>query len=291
MLRKEGISFDFFDLQVKKKRILVYFFLKHKVIHLHTSSVYLRFLLSLACFFFFKKLIVTFHGNLGRYGGVKDILDKLTLYLAALPIVLNHASYDIAYAINKKVKMISAFIPPQKVESLDFATIDKISNLKQQRRLFCTNAFNVSFDRDGNETYRISDLVRVFGKYQDMALIISDPSGNYKLYLKSLNIEIPQNVLFLAFPHDFNAVIHEADCFIRFTSTDGDSLSVKEALSTGKQVIASNVVDRPKGVILVSDLNDLENKLTSFHINHSSPIFEDTGSRDLLNLYKQLNTL
>jgi hypothetical protein len=38
---------------------------------------------------------------------------------------------------------------------------------------------------------------------------------------------------------------------LRITTTDGDALSVKEALFLNKQVIATDVVDRPVGTQLV----------------------------------------
>ena len=51
--------------------------------------------------------------------------------------------------------------------------------------------------------------------------------------------------------------------FIRPTNTDGNSVSVKEALWFGCQVIASDAVVRPEEVILFAnrDSNDLANKI------------------------------
>lgn len=40
------------------------------------------------------------------------------------------------------------------------------------------------------------------------------------------------------------------DVFVRNTSTDGDSISVREALYLGLKALCTDVVDRPNGVIL-----------------------------------------
>jgi len=49
----------------------------------------------------------------------------------------------------------------------------------------------------------------------------------------------------------FLALLRRADAFVRFTTHDGDSLSVREALSAGTCTIASDTGTRPDGVVLV----------------------------------------
>ena len=48
------------------------------------------------------------------------------------------------------------------------------------------------------------------------------------------------------------------DVYIRPTSTDGDSVAVRDALAEGAHVIASDVCDRPTGTIVYSYNNDEE---------------------------------
>lgn len=70
---------------------------------------------------------------------------------------------------------------------------------------------------------------------------------------------MPKNILILDSPHSFQKVFDYADCFIRYTSTDGDSLSIHEALDFGLSVVATDVVDRPHGVYTVkrNDMDEL----------------------------------
>ena len=52
--------------------------------------------------------------------------------------------------------------------------------------------------------------------------------------------------------HSYFEVIKLCDGTIRHTSTDGDSLSVRESLFLGKCTLASDVVSRPVGCLLYS---------------------------------------
>jgi glycosyltransferase involved in cell wall biosynthesis len=59
------------------------------------------------------------------------------------------------------------------------------------------------------------------------------------------------------------ALIAASDLFVRANLHDGDSISVREALSLGVPTVASDVGHRPKGAILfrAGDLNDLIGKI------------------------------
>ena len=61
----------------------------------------------------------------------------------------------------------------------------------------------------------------------------------------------------------FVRLMEQSDIVLRPTNTDGDSLTVREALYLGKVVIASDVVNRPAGTILFRsrDIDDLADKL------------------------------
>jgi glycogen synthase len=58
-------------------------------------------------------------------------------------------------------------------------------------------------------------------------------------------------------------VMSISDVFVRPTFDDGDSIAVREALSLGMPVVASNASNRPEGVILfqTNDVEDLHAKL------------------------------
>lgn len=255
-----NFNYQFFDIKKIGLFKLILIVLKSKLIHLHTASIYLRFIVVLLSKITGTKVIYTIHGNLGRFGKMGTIIEKLTLLLAYKPIVINRKSYDLANKYNSKVELISAFIPPYnknviKHEKLLF-DLEKIDI--ENKIIYCTNASQLNFDNKNKEVYGIVDLINLFIKFKDKILIVSNPYGDYKEYLTSLNVEIPENITFIEYEHSFIDVIKFSNIFIRNTTTDGDSLSIKEALFYSTNVYATNVVDRPKGVIVYDNLVELE---------------------------------
>ena len=78
-----------------------------------------------------------------------------------------------------------------------------------------------------------------------------------------------------------------SDALIRATTMDGDSLSVKEALYYGVPVFATDVVDRPSGVISFSDFKDLEKKIISIDNNkHVNNVVDCTAG--IIDVYRYL---
>lgn len=256
------------------------------VVHLHSSNPYLRLTVSCFCRIFRIPLISTIHGRLGRFRGIRNWADFKSVEWTTFPIVLNEQSFELAVKKNRHVRMISAFLPPMKDEALPGHVEQAVSALKSKcRRVWSTNAFNLSFDVDEKEIYGISDLIRIFCENPDLGLTVSDPTGNYLGYLKSIKIDIPENVLFITEAHSFYEVMKLTDGMIRNTTTDGDALSVKEALWLRKTTLATDVVSRPKGVICYGNLEELSRLLSASAL--PKPACEDnlSGEADLLKLY------
>lgn len=261
---------------------------KHKNIHVHSSNSYIRFALALVCLLLNKNSFLTYHGNLGRYNRIRNLADSIAIRLYRCPIVINQLSYRKAIKLNKATQLASPFIRPTAFEPLPDVVQQQIFNLKSQvHTVFCTNATSADIFKDGREIYQISDLIKFFGRYPHLGLIISDPSGRNEMLLKEKALKISSNIIVISTVHDFNSIIKLSDVMIRFTTTDGDSLSVKEALSQGKPVIATNVVDRPKEVYLVDDNIQSLEKLILNTTSWNHPDFREDGFDQLLQIYKK----
>lgn len=220
-----------------------------KIVHVHVSNPFLRVLYIILAKFFLKKTIVTIHGNLHRYNSFKNRVVDLSVFLCDIPIVLNDQSYDISIKINNNSKKLSAFIPEKKVEQLENDIIELVKDLKHKySKLACTNAFKRTLTEKGEEIYGIDFLIEYFSKHNNMALIVSDPSGDYANFYE--NIILPDNIQLISKPHSFCEILKLSDFSIRATATDGDALSIRESLYLGKPVIATNRVSRPLDVIL-----------------------------------------
>jgi glycosyltransferase involved in cell wall biosynthesis len=61
---------------------------------------------------------------------------------------------------------------------------------------------------------------------------------------------LTEHVLIVTDSLDFPALLRECDLLVRPTTSDGDSLSLREALFTGCRCLASDAVPRPEGVAL-----------------------------------------
>lgn len=86
------------------------------------------------------------------------------------------------------------------------------------------------------------------------------------------------------------------DMFIRPTNTDGDALSIREALTLKKPAIASNVCKRPEGTVLFENRNidDLYSKTIRMIDNYEKhkALIEDIKFEDnavkVLKVYKKV---
>ena len=200
----------------------------------------------------FKRVIITYHGNLGQFNTVRNFMDMISIIFSDVPILLNKHSFNKAFQLNNNARLLSAYIKPLKCVELPNHITDKIDKIvKKHSFIYSTNAFRYVLDNNGEEIYSISLLISLFQKLPQHALLVSDPSGTYKEYFYSNNINIPDNVYLIAEEHDFIKILERSDIFLRITTTDGDSISVHEALNLNKTVIATNCVERPSQAIIV----------------------------------------
>ncbi|GGN10551.1 hypothetical protein GCM10010967_53020 [Dyadobacter beijingensis] len=244
-LRDRGCDFRFCDLQKDSFVRIIFQIATHRIIHVHFSSPSVQLLFAICCRLIGKKLIITYHGKWGRYGWWKNWLVELGAGLAYALIVQDRASFSLALKCNPRARLISTYIPGGAIQPLPQALLDCITvRYTKYEATFCTNAWNVAFDRDGREIYGISDLVSHFAQFPQYQLLISDPSGNYQRHIKGTR-QIPDNILFISTLHDFRNILLLSNAFIRNTTTDGVSLSIHEAWALQIPVLASAAVERP----------------------------------------------
>lgn len=284
-LDNNNYPYKFRDYKSNKYHVLLREIFRGDVVHLHVSNPVYMFLLALSSKVLRKKIILTLHGNYGRFNRWKNLLVRYAIRMATTPIVINEKTFSICKCFNKDTVLIPAFIPPQNVEKLQKEILDLIDRLKVQgKKIFSTNAYNLSCDKEGRDTYGIDFLVDFFKESIDKALIVSDPSGNYKKRFEGVQCDA---VFFINYPHSYFELLKHVDFFVRNTSTDGDALSVKEALYLGVPSLCTDVVDRPEGVGLFkySDKESFEIAI-NMHIKGNSHI--ENGAIKILELYKKI---
>lgn len=296
-LDKEKIEYIFIPLKISNiSRVIgkMLFASKKTIFHLHCSNAFLKFIFSAFAKLNRKAIMInTMHGDLLTKHGRNYWLHYLAHKWADYPIMINQGSFDVIKNCNKNTLFFSAFIPPiiRKPLTEDFQK--KLDSFKSKYDyVFATNAYNLSYQGD-EETYGGSHLVKVFQKLQfNAGLVFSDPTSNYRRFLEGKFCSLPQNILFLNGYHPFYEVMAQTDCLIRYTSSDGDSLSVKEALYLGKPVITTDVVSRPETVVLVKygDNKSLIEKMGlmaqgKLQAENKSVV---NGAKQILDLYKRI---
>ncbi|MCU7495103.1 MAG: glycosyltransferase [Ignavibacteria bacterium] len=292
-LRRDNIPFESVSLSLPGLRTFIYKYFRAGVVHLNTSNVYARMALTLLSFLTKKKHINTYHGNLGNKGGLKNLADRISISLATRPVVLNEDARSFALRYNEKTVKISAFIPPPFEEALSEEIKHKISVLRSSYGIiYSTNAYGLMYDAGKNEIYGIMSLIGLFSQLCDRALILSDPGASYKKYLEKNGIKLTPNVLMISEAHSFFEILKLSDCYLRNTSTDGDSISIKEALYLGKAVIATDCVQRPRGVTLckTNDPLDLLERVKKMDAKGNSYVSYPVrdGYMDLRKIYQEL---
>jgi len=267
-LEKEtGLSVSLFDYKKNNPLKVTSSIRRIRLVHINASNPVLIFYFAILSRLLLKKVVITFHGNISGRSAKASFFNRLSIIFCNVPILLNKDSYRKALKYNSASILSTAFITPSQQEEIlpehIGSQVKTFISRKGNGRIFCTNAYNVSFDKEGNETYGISTLVKLFNELPTSMLIFSDPSGQYSSYLKEQHIQPKDNILFISEPHPFIEILKLSDVFIRSTSTDGDSISVREALYYNKHVIASDCVSRPEGVILykTGDAADLSDKI------------------------------
>ena len=168
----------------------------------------------------------------------------------------------------------NAFLPPPLEEEKKILSTypqSVFDFLESHSPIITANAFAIKF-HNGLDLYGLDLCIeltsKIKNKFPDIGFVFALANDrvnqNYindmKLKIKNLGIE--NNFYFLNDQKELWPLIKICDINIRATNTDGDAVSIREALFFNKPIIASNVVKRPKGSILFKNRNidDLYNK-------------------------------
>lgn len=258
------------------------------IVHIHFSNAIVRWVLSLLFKWKGAKIMTTIHRDLNREKGLKKRLTYAAIKNSDCTLVLNDKSLTTAKSITPNCIKQSSFFPPIHWEELNETLQSIVESFKQGKsKLFGTNAFDLAYDASGAEIYQIQNLVSIFTHLPEKyGLIVSDPSGNNKKHILGL-MELPKNILFIDEPHPFMPILKMVDCFIRATTTDGDSLSIKEALYVGTNVLASNCVDREPSCTLYTSGNNADLKQAILDFKPTPVNAPPNAFDDLLKLYSK----
>ncbi len=248
------------------------------IVHVNSGVFILRCFHIINSLLLGKKTIVTIHRD-PRIEGHIAITKKL-VSKCNHAILVNHEGYDALKTQGKcSYHLLPAFLPPvlDDEPALPSQIVDWISafrsNHQEKSTICCSNAWNLVL-HDGEDLYgldlclqAIADLCHRGFTSIALVFVVATNTDNqllldsYKDYIAREGIG--DNVLIWESPISFVRLVAASNIVLRATNTDGDAISLREAIYYRKPVVASDVVDRPKGTILFKnrDSVDLASKI------------------------------
>jgi glycosyltransferase involved in cell wall biosynthesis len=262
----------------KPENIIKILFNKSDLVHIHISSKHL--LIGLFISFYYriwnKKVLVTYHSlryNIESINGLKVSIYKFLFRHINRHIAVSEEikkklmSFDVE---EDRIEVLPGFVPPQiKKEDIDNIPNDVYDFIKNHSPLISANAYKI-VKYNEEDLYGIDLLLslvkRLRTEFDKIGLVISVPNLDIddeyyqllKIFIK--NNDLNGNIIIYSKQCEFYPILRDSTIFIRPTNTDGDSISIREALFFEVPVISSDVVERPKGTFLFRnrDIDDLE---------------------------------
>jgi hypothetical protein len=197
------------------------------------------------------------------------------------------------------ISIISPFLMP---ENYNKNTDNLLDIYKNNNKVILFNAYKLVFNDKKEDVYGLDTLLKAFQNINDKnnILILLIPSINneekeyYNNLINNINLELQKNIILISdVKTDGWKYINSCDIFIRPTITDGDALSVKEALYMDKITIVSDCTTRPDGVVLFRSsssgdltikLNEIVNDDVKEHVN----LNKEDNIKKFINLYIKL---
>lgn len=290
-------------------------FLKADVIHFHSADKRIRILLGFYTLLFRKKIILTIHGeNLNdqikesNFITRKLLIESLKIIDKIICVNFKLKKQLVELGINKnKIECIPAYMHPiERYEDKKNIPEFVWNFIKKSKFLITANGcIRIYNHQDLYGIDMLIDLIHEFKKNNvtiNLILVLLGENQRNTQEIKYYNtlkkkisdFKLEKILIYEAKDTEFYPILKKSNLFIRPTNTDGDAISVREALYYKIPVIASDIVKRPKDAILFKtrDSVDLYNKTANVIENYKSyknlmenTIVVDNGEK-LMNVYK-----
>lgn len=240
---------------------------RQDIFHINTTSMHWK----IPAFFFYlskikrAKFILTYHSL--RYSAS----DFSPLGRRMIRIIFKSASHCIATnseikerlisqgARPERISVIPAFLPPiEEEEEIAEIPQEVWDFIDSHTPVISANAFRIVL-YDGQDRYGVDMCIELCASlksaYPKIGFVFCIPDiGDYD-YFNELKRRIAEkgiegNFLFQTKPYQFYPILMKSNVFVRPTNTDGDAISLREALFLKIPSVASDVVPRPEGTVL-----------------------------------------
>jgi glycosyltransferase involved in cell wall biosynthesis len=297
--------------------MIKYFFsTKNEIIHNHTEDWRGQVIVGLMGFLG-QKTIATLHSEAlinswSDYNFIKRKVIQIALKSTTSLIVVNSNIKEFCLSIGidpDKLFLIPAFIPPTS-EKAEIHEIPKDiwDFLDNHYPVLSGNAFKITFFK-GEDVYGIDLCIELCYKlkqnWDNVGFIFFLPEflwGNGErqhfsyLQQRIRELNLQNNFLFVTQSYPFHPVLLKSSIFVRPTNTDGDAISIREALYFRIPSVASNVVTRPEGTIIFKNrdiddftltVKDLLDNYQEYKQRLNSLTFDDYAA-EILHVYQKV---
>jgi len=324
-LEDEGIDFVLYNtvstsqkppnvVSVSRHKILWYlgFCLRHrhKVVHLVATNWLSRLMFGLIACFRPGRYVLSIHGRsiseslesgVLRAALTRWLLRKMDVVIACNTDIERECVEDVGLE-REKVHMIPAFIPPD---------VDRASELPECVQGFI-NSHNpllcavvaIGQTYKGNDIYGIDMMIELVERlkpdHPQIGLVLSVTSGADEITEQTVEAcrrRVDDNMFIITEPlEQISHLIQSSDIFLRPTNTDGDAVSVREALWLNTPVVASDAVPRPEPCVLFRTRNMDDFELKVRRALSELPVLKQrvkscekaNNADSILEIYKQL---
>ncbi len=207
--------------------------------------------------------VVTVHGRelepylSSRFPGVPPLTRWALRRFDVLVAVSAEVARSLACVGDRRIVLIPAYIPSG----------DETATLSREAAAFMgmgtpllTAAYRLSIDRHGQTLYGLETAIGAFTALAErrrdlrLAIFVASPprsrhEGNLlRRLVAAAGEEDVRDRIAVFFGEPLAPALRHAAIYLRPTLTDGDAVSIREALVAGVPVLASDVVARPPGV-------------------------------------------
>lgn len=286
-------------------------FKPYKIIHTHTSlttcmAIWLIHILQK------KPIVYTIHNQMIEqelsllYSWDKAVLKALaSSSLVQFTTVNNIAKEKLeskGYYFKNGIKVITPYIPPIEYgQPSDYISEDLLNFTKRHNKfiLFYAESFATCQGSDIYGTQTIVDaFIKIARQDKNTALIfcianIGDSQSKLDTLIGLAKASGCDNRIYwqIGAIHEMWPLLKKATVLVRPTTTDGDSVMVREALSFGLPVITSNATHRPVGCIVypLGEMDSLVDKILYVVNNPYRKVYQqEDHTQKVLDIYQNL---
>jgi glycogen(starch) synthase len=241
-----------------------------------------------------RKIVVSFVG-----GAFKDFVSALGPAKVSVAGSLLRLAHGLVSCNSEIEGVLSSMVPGKQIHRMTncfpLCSGDR-SELPSAVEEFLASHFPVICSTGAaSPEYGLVSAVQALGKlrrgFPDVGLVLvltkyGDPSYEEELNRAIEELKLEGRVLVQRDLPDFISLLERCDVLLRSTLADGDSVSVREAVSLGVPAVASDTPFRPEGVTLFrkGDPEDMAEKLSNALGRTEKPLPVETERENAENL-------